>query len=279
MESKMNKLLLLLIYFSLTIFSAAGQHDQIVQIEDLIDQQQYEKGLEIIDQVISKHPTNVVYYYKAYCEQQKKLFEAATVSASLALKITTKTDTLYTRILFLRSSCYANAGKLDLAIADNETLLKQFPNDLHYLLNKSYLYGENNQFDDCMKILRKALILDSSNIQILNNLSYYSNQSSKYGDAIKYSEKGLTLSNDSVSVASLLNSLGFAQAKSISIEKGLQTIKQSISYQPNNPYAFFNLGLIYLDKKEIEEACRNFKIARQLGGINMTAEYIKQYCN
>jgi hypothetical protein len=100
MKSKMNKLLALFFYFSLTIFSAVGQHEQIAQIEDLIDQEQYEKGLEIIDKVISKHPTNVVYYYKAYCEQQKKLFEAATVSASLALKITTKTDTLYTRILF-----------------------------------------------------------------------------------------------------------------------------------------------------------------------------------
>jgi tetratricopeptide (TPR) repeat protein len=275
----MNKLLLVLIYFSLTIFSAIGQKEQIAQIEDLIDREQYDKGLEIISQVISKHPTNIAYYYKAYCEQQKKLFEAATVSASLALKITTKNDTLYTRILFLRSLCYAHAGQLNLAIADNETLLKQFPNDLHYLLNMSFLYGENQQFDDCMKTLRQALTLDSSNISILNNLSYYSNQSSKYGDAIKYSEKGLTLAKDSVFKASLLNSLGFAQAKSISVEKGLQTIKQSISYQPNNPYAFFNLGLIYLDKKEIEEACKNFSIARQLGGINLTAEYIKQYCN
>lgn len=206
------------------------------------------------------------------------MFEAATVSASSALKITPKTDTLFERILFLRSFCYAHAGKLDLAIADNETLLRQFPNDLHYLLNISFLYGENQQFEDCMKTLRKALTIDSSKISILNNLSCYSNQSSKYGDAIKYSEKGLTLAKDSAK-ASLLNSLGFAQAKSISVEKGLQTIKQSISYRPNNPYAFFNLGLIYLDKKEIEEACKNFNIARQLGGINLTAEYIKQYCN
>jgi tetratricopeptide (TPR) repeat protein len=278
MESKMNKLLLLLTYFALTIFSAVGQNEQIAQIQDLIDQEQYEKGLEIIDRVISKHPTNVVYYYRAYCEQQKKLFEAATVSASLALKITTKADTLYTRILLLRSFCYAHAGNLDLAIADNETLLKQSPNDLHYLLNMSFLYGENQQIEDCMKTLQKALTIDSSNISILNNLSYYSNQSSKYGDAIKYSEKGLTLAKDSVSKASLLNSLGFAQAKLISAEKGLQTIRQSISYSPNNPYAFFNLGLIYLDKKQIEEACKNFSIARQLGGINLTAEYIKKYC-
>lgn len=130
-----------------------------------------------------------------------------------------------------------------------------------------------------MKVLRKALVLNSSNISILANLSYYSDESGQYADAIKYSKKGLTLTKDSVWMASFLNSLGFAQAKSISVEQGLQTIKQSISYRPNNPYAFFNLGLIYLDKKEIEEACKNFSIAKQLGGINMTAEYIKRYCN
>lgn len=275
----MNRHLLLLVYLSLTTFSSVGQDDQIVQIKELIDREQYEKGLEIIGQVISKHPINIVYYYKAYCEQQKNSLKEATASASLALKTTTTTDTLYERILVLRSFCYAHSGQLDLAIADNETLLKQFPNDLHYLLNMSFLYGENKQFEDCMKVLRKALTLDSSNISILNNLSYYSNQSNKYGDAIKYSEKGLALAKDPVSKASLLNSLGFAQAKSGSVEKGLLTIKQSISYRPNNPYAFFNLGLIYLDKKETEEACKNFSIARQLGGINLTAEYIKQYCN
>ena len=275
----MNKFLLLLFYFSLSMFSAIGQKDLISQVENLIDREQYDKGLELIEQVISKQPTNIAYYYKAYCEQQKRLFEPAAVSASIALKMTTKTDTLYKRILFLRAFCYSNDGKLDLAITDNETLLKQFPNDLHYLLNMSYLYGENQQFDNCLKVLRQALILDSSNVYILNNLSYYSNQSGKYEDAIRYSTKGLTLTTDSVWVATLLNSLGFAQARTISIEKGVNTIKQSISYQPNNPYAFFNLGLIYLDKKEIEEACKNFKIARQFGGINMTEKYIKQYCN
>ncbi|OQP51214.1 tetratricopeptide repeat protein [Niastella populi] len=274
----MNKLLLLLIYFSLTIFSAVGQNEQIAQIQDLIDQEQYDKGLEIIDKVISKHPTNILFYYKAVCEQQKNLLKPAAVSASSALKTTITTDTLYERILFLRSFCYAHSGELDLAIADNETLLKQFPNDIHYLLNMSFLYGENRQFEDCMKVLRKALTIDSSKISIFTNLSYYSTQSGKYEDAIKYSEKGLSLTKDSVWVASLLNSLGFAQAKTISVEKGLQTIRQAISYQPNNPYAFFNLGLIYLSKKEIEEACKNFNIARQLGGINMTEEYIKAYC-
>lgn len=275
----LNKFLPLLFCFSLSMCSAVGQKDLILQVENLIDRQQYDKCLELIDQAISKKPTNIVYYYKAYCEQQKRLFEPAAASASMALKMTTKTDTLYKSILFLRSSCYANTGMLDLAIADNETLLKQFPNDLHFLLNMSYLYGENQQFDDCLIVLRHALILDSSNIFIINNLSYYSNQSGKYEDAIRYSSKGLTLTTDSVWVASLLNSLGFGQSKTISMEQGIKTIRQSINYRPNNPYAFFNLGLIYLDKKEVEEACKNFKIAQQFGGVNMTAEYIRQYCN
>ncbi len=143
----------------------------------------------------------------------------------------------------------------------------------------SYLYGENKQLYNCIKTLQQALSIDSLNISIINNLAYYNNETKDYKATIKYATKGLTLTKDSLWIASLLNSLGFAQAKTFSPDKGLQTIEQSITYKPNNPYAYFNLGLIYLDKKENLEACKNFKIAKELGGINMTEGYLKQFCN
>jgi tetratricopeptide (TPR) repeat protein len=275
----MKKIALQLLLLFVTL-CALGQSDQVGQIKHLIDQNQYDKGLEIIDNLIAKkQATNIVYYYKAICEQEKKLFESSIISSTTALKTTTKADTLFPHILLLRALSYAHAGKLDLGISDNQTLVKEFPNNVDYLLNMSYLYGENQQLYNCIKTLQQALTIDSLNVYIINNLAYYNNEAKDYKATIKYSTKGLTLTKDSVWISSLLNSLGFAQAKTISLEKGLKTIGQSITYRQNNPYAYFNLGLIYLDKKEIEEACKNFKIARQLGGVNLTAEYLKQYCN
>jgi tetratricopeptide (TPR) repeat protein len=268
-----------ILFLTLTTLNGISQSEQINQVKRLIAEEQYDKGLEIINGLISHHTDNAVYYYKAYCQQQKKFFDSAIVSATLALKLTSRTDSLYGSILILRALCFAYAGKLDSAILDNEILIKQFPNNLSYLLNMSYLYGENQRLTDCINVLQVALALDSTNIYVLNNLSYYNNEGKNYNASIKYATKGLSLTNDSVWVASLLNNLGFAQAKTISAAKGIETINHSISIRPSNPYAYFNLGLIYLDIKDVEKACQNFKTARQLGGINMTTEYLNKYCN
>ena len=275
----MKILVLQLLFLSVTFF-AVGQSDKIGQMKHFIEEKKYDSGLLIIDNVIAKkQATSIFYFYKACCEKETKLFDSSIISATTALKMTSQSDTLYPRILLLRAFSYANAGKLDLGIADNETLVKEFPNDVGYLLNMSYLYGENQQLNNCIKTLQQALTIDSLNIYIISNLAYYNNETKDYKATINYAKKGLTLTKDSVLIASLLNSLGFAQAKIFSPDKGLQTIGLSITYRPNNPYAYFNLGLIYLDKKENMEACKNFKIARELGGINMTEGYLRQYCN
>jgi tetratricopeptide (TPR) repeat protein len=276
----MKKLSLQIIFIFLALYAYSQESDPIGQIKHLINENKCDSSLQVIDNLIAKNQaTSIVYYYKANCEQKNKLFESSIVSATTALSTITKSDTLYPHILLLRSLSYANAGKLESGIADYEILVKEFPNNVYYLLNMSYLYGENQQLDNCIITLKQALAIDSLNLGIINNLAYYSNETKNYAATIEYARRGIILTKDSVWIASLLNSLGLAQAKIISPDKGLQTIRQSITYRPNNPYAYFNLGLIYLDKKENGEACKNFEKARQLGGVNLTANYLSQYCH
>ena len=261
-------------------FMAVGQVGHFEKLKRLINLNQCDKALELIDSMIAeKQATNIVYYYKASCEREEKLFESSIMSATAALKTTIESDSLYPRILLERSLSYAFAGKLDSGIADNETLLKMFPNDVGYLLNMSFLYGENQQLDDCIKTLRRALAIDSLDVEIIVNLVYYSNETRDYKTTIEYATKGLTITKDSVWISSLLNSLGFAQSETLSLEAGLKTVEQAVAFRPSNPYAYFNLGRIYLKKKNVDEACKNFKIAKQLGAINLTTEYLERYCN
>ncbi len=275
---KLKKLILLLLSIFNTCF-VLGQNNKIEQIKLLVNEKQFDTALAIIDNLIEKkEATNLVYYYKAFCEDEKKIFESSILSATTALKMTAKSDSLYPDILFMRSLSYLNSGNLRLAIEDNEIIAKDDPYNINYLVNLSYLYGENKQFYNCIKTLHQALEIDSLNVFILNNLAYYYNETAEYSSAQKYAGKGLKITNDSVWVASLLNSLGFAESKIISAEKGIQTIQQSIAYRPNNPYAYYNLGIIFLSKNEIEEACKNFAIAKKLGGLNMTAQLMNQYC-
>lgn len=273
----MKKLIISIILF--LPFFAFSQIENMQQISPLINQMRYDEGLEIIKKIIkNKQASNITYYYKACCEQGNRNFESSIESATTALKMTNKTDTLYPHILSIRALSYAYAGKINLGIADNEIVIKENPDNVYFLVNMSYLYGENRQFYNCIKTLKHAITLDSLNVYLLNNLAYYNCEAKDYKATIKYAMKGLKLAKDSTMTATLLNSLGFAEAKIVSVDKGLQTIEKSITYWPSNPYAYNYLGLIYLDKKEIDEACKNFNIAKQLGGANLTEGYIKQYC-
>jgi tetratricopeptide (TPR) repeat protein len=220
------------------------------------------------------------YYNKGLSEYENNSFASAISALNNALEITYREDSLYSMILFLRSGSYMKTDKLDSAIMDLELLVQSKPGDINYLINLSYLYGETHRFPESIATLEKAKTIDDSNLSIYSNLAYYSAEAGAYDNAVKYAEKGLTLTKDkdSVSIGALLNNLGFAQSKVVSIQKGFQTIAKSISFFPRNPFAYFNMGRIFLDIHEKEKACSNFMKARDLGGIIMTEEYIKMYC-
>lgn len=63
-----------------------------------------------------------------------------------------------------------------------------------------------------------------------------------------------------------------------SLKEGLHTISSSLQFFPQNPFAYFNLGRIYLDIQDKEQACANFQKALDLGGVVLTEEYIARYC-
>lgn len=250
-------------FFFLLSFPFFGQTEQLKEIKETLLHQQYEKGLELIKSLPdAQRKTPEANYYKAICESEKANFDAAILSATSALKKLIKTDSLYPDVLLLRSWIYAHSGKLKQAVSDSKKLIREFPENMDYVIFLSDLYGENRQYDKCIKILHQVLSKDSLNATALTNLSYFSNEAKDYNGSIKFATKGLTLTKDSIETGMLLNNLGFAQAKTISFDKGIQTINQSIRYYSGNSFAYYNLGLIYLYKKEPDNACLNFKKAK-----------------
>ena len=267
------------IFLVLLLFPCAvwGQHNQLDKIKNLIAQGNCDESTKLINQSVEKKEfSNQLYYYKAICEQENELFENSILSATNALKLTSDKDTLYPYILLLRSSSYGYIGNIDFAIRDAELLVQKFPNKTSFLLNLSYLYGEKGEFNDCIQTLNKAKQLDSTNVYIFVNLAYYSCESGDFHTAEEYANRGLTLTKDSIWIGSLLNSLGYAQSKLISADQGIETIKKAIGYNPNSPYPYFNIGRIYFSNDKRQEACSYFLKAKQLGGSNMTKEYLKK---
>ncbi len=253
-----------------------AQHEEI---QHFIKEKNYGKALNMANQQITEgNNSGRIYYLKALCEHGMKLYSSSVSSSTEGMTKVNQSDSVYWQLLFQRGLSYALSGDFNLAIADNESLIKKFPENLSYLLNISYYYGQNRQYYNCIKALKKGLNLDSTHVTILNNLAYYNGEVKDYKSAIHYAKMGLKFAKDSIWVGSLLNNLGYSQGKEYSIEKGVETIIESLKYNPTNSYAYFNLALLHIDNNEMNIACENLFKAREHGGINMTRQYIEQYC-
>jgi tetratricopeptide (TPR) repeat protein len=268
----MRKIVLLLALFPLGVIAQKFNYEHL---QKLLDAGDFENCLAQASASLKTDSTNCrMYFYKAFSEKELRMFSKSIESSTRGLHCTAKDNSDYTLFLSTRSFAYGFSGQIDLAIKDAEEIVRISPNEINYLLNLSYFYGENQDYSRCLNTLKNALKIDSSNIFVLSNLAYYSCELGDFQAASVYAVKGLSISKDSVWTGGLLNSLGFAQSKTISVERGVETIKKAISFNSNTPYTYFNLGRIYMSKGETNLACDNFIKAKQLGGVNMTAEYL-----
>ena len=273
----MQKILLpVSILFPLLVFSQA---DKIESLKAAVKNGECEKAMPIIQSLITKgQALHLAWYSKAACEFRDKQYDSSVIYSTLALNASKISDTLYYTALSLRAMSYGFAGQLDSAIIDQEKLVNAFPSDMGQLLNLSFLYGQNLQHAKSISVLHQALKIDSLDVYIINNLAYEYCETKEFELAIYYAGQGLKLTKDSVWIGSLLNSLGYALGMSRSMEKGIETINESLSYNPNNPYAYFNIGRLYLEKKDPANACVYFKKTKETGGENLSYHYLTTYC-
>jgi tetratricopeptide (TPR) repeat protein len=154
-------------------------------------------------------------------------FDSVVYNLNVSSEYINPTDTLlYGEILSIRSQAYIKLNKLDAAIHDLEKLVRMRPANVHHLITLSYLYGETKRFSEGVTILEKAMQMDQSNPVIYNSLAHYSAEAGVYDNAIRYAKEGLKLTHDSALVGALLCNLGFAQAKVVSVGKGVMNCSE-----------------------------------------------------
>lgn len=223
------------------------------------------------------------YYKEALSYYQQRSMAGTVLSLKDALKVVSKGSELHIEILTLRATVYKRMNRLDDAIVDMQELIRLQPADTRHRVNLGYLYGESKRYTESLEVLEKAKAMAENDPDIYVSLSYYNGEVGAFDNVIKYAEKGLALARpkDSLSIGSLMNNLGYAQAKKISPKKGIETITKSLSFTPDNPYAYINLGRIYLDINDKEKACLNFKKGTEKGtwdGVMLADEYMQKNC-
>lgn len=230
------------------------------------------------EQHSTEQATGLELYNTALAAYDKESYDSAIVYLTQSLDLIPRKDSFYAQALHMRSFVYTRAGNLEMAVTDLQQLVQLQPATMMYWIDLSYALGEAHRYAECLDRLEQARCIDSSHVSIYLNLSYYSGQSGAYANAIRYAKMGLSLAKDTPLIASLMNNLGYAQAKTGSVRDGLNTISSSLRLWPQNSFAYFNLGRIFLEIQDKEQACANFMKARDLGGIILTEEYIASYC-
>jgi len=217
-------------------------------------------------------------YSDALKEYDNKKYQASISICSSELEKLPVKDSLFSKFLSLRASSYLALRDFEPAIKDYKRLIGLYQKNVSWYVGLSYVYGESNDYMNCLSILKKALAIDKKDIYIYNNLSYYSSQLGDYTNAIKYADDGLKYVTDDYWKGTLMNNRGYGYIGLKQYDKALNDIDESIKLNSDNPFAFCYRAIANIGLKKMETVCADLTKAKMLGSLTLTADLIKQYC-
>ena len=142
-------------------------------------------------------------------------------------------------------------GKLDEAEAIYKELIALKTHSFSVYANLAVICGMQSRFDDVIKLLHKALELNSNQPEVHNNLGAVQLQLGMATEAVVSHEKAIALQpNNAVSYCNLGNALR-AQGK---LKAAEENFKKSISLAPGRAETHYNLAGLLRDLGRLEQA-------------------------
>lgn len=310
-------LLILLLLFPFSILAQQNKYQRdaalFSQARILYDEMQYDKALEIVNQLIENDNTYMWYYYvRGNIYLQKNAPDTAIANFSTGLLLAPEEPILYAE----RANAYYDLQMPDESIEDYTSALKYMDDaDVRCELfnNRGNARALKRDFEGACRDYKMALEIDSTNVQMLANMGGVLGDMGRDKEAIMYLEKALRLSPNTISAIGNLglrytsagdykkaiekfnkiielapdnalayNNMGYAKYKMNKLKEALKDIEYSIKLLPENSYAYKNRALVYLAMKQTDKACADLMLAANLG---FTARYgdevqklIEKYC-
>lgn len=278
----MKTIKLLIILFFPSILFAQIDHGTIEKLDNFFKSKNLQACIELANKYLKVNPNNThLLYYKSLCEFTNNEFDSSIVHASIALNNINKGDTLENELKYTRAYAYFELKDFERALIDANSLVDNNIMNSDYYMFKAFIQSYFNPpnykaaietLNDCLKQTETQRHL------IYNNLAYYSIENGDYCSAIDYADKGLNFATDSVWKGSLLNNKGFAIGLCKDINEGLTYVDKSLTYFPDNSYAYYYKGVLYSRQNNNELACRHFIKAKELGAVIMTKLWLEELC-
>ncbi len=138
------------------------------------------------------------------------------------------------------------------------------PGDMIDVLNyyqRANRKSESGDFEEALKICKKALERDHSNHRILHIYAYSLHNSGKLEKSAKVYEKLLDMDPRIIAARS---DIAAVYAKLGRHEQALASAKQAIKMDPGNEEPYYTLGAVYEMKEKTEKAVQNYRQVLEL---------------
>jgi len=130
------------------------------------------------------------------------------------------------------------------------------------MLYLSTFYEENEEFNKAEKVLKKAIKIDSENIELHFRLGVVYDKWDKKEAAIESMKMVISLDPHN---ANALNYVGYIYAElGINLDEAERLIKEALKHSPDDGYITDSLGWVYYKKGRYKDALKLLKKAADL---------------
>lgn len=163
------------------------------------------------------------------------------------------------------------------AIKSYETILKTQENLTVYLV-VGQLHNLVDNVDQSIAVLEKALKIETDDKetrkQVLYQLILVYNQREKYERGATYLAALLEKSKDEEMNRAIIPPLAIFYDQTGKSEKAIKMYREALKKEPDNVDLWYNLGRLYLDKKQFEEGIKAFLKAKELQPDDVDLAYL-----
>lgn len=136
------------------------------------------------------------------------------------------------------------------------------------------------RLDSAEKYLLKTIEIEPNNLSALTNLGWIYAELFNYEKSLSYFEKAFELASNDTEI---INNYGYALYLSNQLDKAENFVLRAQELNPENPFVYRNLGLIYMKRGKKRQACAFLNQSIEYGmivkwGSSYIAE-LQEYCN
>lgn len=142
--------------------------------------------------------------------------------------------------------------------------LREAPNDEHALLERAKAYFALDMEFEALADLNAILNKNPKNIEALNERARFYANKGNYSKALKDIDKSLKIDKYSNLEANFIKGTILASQKQY--EKAIKYFNKAIAIDYSHYKSYYNRGVCQQELGNTEEACRNFKLAKLMGG-------------